>query len=331
MDAGPAAHRQTSLGRYHPLLGTNVEIRVDALAGSDDEAERLAAAAEDAVAEMVRLQGVFSVYDHGSELSRWRAGETDAVSAELHDCLAAAERWWRVSGGAFHPAAARLRTLWLAAEAAGTLPSDDALAEVVAGLSALPFAVHHGRVERTGDCSGVDLNAIAKGFIVDRAVATAARFPGVVDVLVNAGGDLRHEGDRELKVGVEDPADRGGNPAAVVALEGGALATSGSVHRGFRIAGTWYGHVLDPRTGRPVDGRPSTTVRARDATTADAAATVVNVMGWPAVEPFVADLPDVAVLTIDAAGAVLHGDGWDQSSTRSGLLAQARLRSAVRE
>src|ERR1700712_5692282 len=43
MTAGPAVHRQTSSGRYHPLLGTNVEVRVDALAGSDDEAERLGA------------------------------------------------------------------------------------------------------------------------------------------------------------------------------------------------------------------------------------------------------------------------------------------------
>src|ERR1700712_548067 len=161
MTAGPAVHRQTSSGRYHPLLGTNVEVRVDALAGSDDEAERLGAGHEDAaVQELVRLQAVFSVYDPGSELSRWRAGATDAVSGELRDCLAAAEHWWRVSGGAFHPAAARLRALWLRAEATGELPSDGELAATVADLATLPFAVREDGVERTGDCSGVDLNAI---------------------------------------------------------------------------------------------------------------------------------------------------------------------------
>ena len=311
MSAGPASYRQTSTGRYHPLLGTNVEIRVDAVAGSDDEAERLAAFAEDAaVQEMVRLQDVFSVFDPGSELSRWRAGGTDAVSEELGACLSAAARWWQVSGGAFHPASAPLRALWLAAEASGEVPADDVLSDAVAGLATLPFSVRAGRVERVGDCAGVDLNAIAKGYIVDRAVATAERLPGVVDVLVNAGGDLRHEGDRTLTVGVENPADRSGPPSAVVELSGGALATSGSVHRGFRIAGTWYGHVLDPRTGRPVDGRPSTTVRARDAMTADAVATVVNVLGWPDAETVVSDLPDVAVLTIDATGATLGRGVW---------------------
>lgn len=313
MTAGPALHRQTSLGRYHPLLGTNVEVRVDALAGSDDEAQRLAADTEDVVVEeIVRLQAVFSVYDAGSELSRWRAGAHEAVSEELRDCLAAAEHWWRVSGGAFHPAAARLRALWLRAEAAGELPSDDELAQVVADLATLPFVVRGDRIERTGDCSGVDLNAIAKGYIVDRAVTTAARSPGVVDVLVNAGGDLRHEGDRTLRVAVENPADRGGPPATVVELDGGAVATSGSVHRGFWISGTWYGHVLDPRTGRPVDGRPSTSVRAPTAMTADAVATVVNVLGWPAAAPLVTGLPDVAVLSIDAAGVMLRGGRWGE-------------------
>lgn len=311
MSVGPAEHRQNSTGRYHPLLGTNVEIRVDAVAGSDDDAERLAVNAEDAaVQEMVRLQDVFSVYDPSSELCRWRAGTTDTVSEELGTCLAAAAYWWQVSGGAFHPASAPLRALWLAAEKRGQVPADDVLADALAGLATLPYSVRAGRVEHVGDCAGVDLNAIAKGYIVDRAVATAVRLPGVVDVLVNAGGDVRHEGDRTLTVGVENPADRSGPPSAVVELSGGALATSGSVYRGFRIAGTWYGHVLDPRTGRPVDGRPSTTVRARDAMTADAVATVVNVLGWPEAETVVSDLPDVAVLTIDANGATLGRGAW---------------------
>ena len=311
VSAARPPRRQSCSGRYHPLLGTNVEIRVDAAAQSDADAQRLASDAESVtVDEMLRLQAVFSVFDPDSEVCRWRIGATDAPSPELVECLAAAEHWWKVSGGAFHPASARLRTLWLAAEADQRLPGDDELAEAVASLAALPFVVDEGQVRRTGDCTGVDLNAIAKGYIVDRAVAAAMRFPGVVDVLVNAGGDLRHEGDRELRVGVEDPADRAGAPATVVELARGALATSGSVHRGFQIAGTWYGHVLDPRAGRPVADRPSTTVRARDAMTADAVATVVNVLGWPAAGPLVADVVDVAVLSVDAAGGVLPGGGW---------------------
>ena len=116
MRTAPDLHRRTSTGRYHPLLGTNVEIRVDAASRDAGEAQRQAATAEDAaVEEMVRLQAVFSVFDADSDLCRWRSGRTDSVPAELAECLAVAEHWWMQSEGAFHPAAARLRERWLAA------------------------------------------------------------------------------------------------------------------------------------------------------------------------------------------------------------------------
>ena len=288
-----------------------MEIRVDAVAASDDGAHELAQLAEAAaLEEMLRLQAVFSVYDPDSELCRWRAGDTDDVSGDLSTCLAAAEQWWRLSGGAFHPAAGQLRALWLAADQHQRLPDEQELGEVTAGLARLPFLVDHGLVRRTGDCSGVDLNAIAKGYIVDRAVLAAATASGVVDVLVNAGGDLRHRGDRELRVGVEHPADGAGEPAAVIPLADGAVATSGSVHRGFRIAGTWYSHVLDPRTGRPVAGRPSTTIRAPDAMTADAVATIANVLDWREVENVLSTLPGMAALAVDTAGAIRRSGSW---------------------
>lgn len=273
--------RATSRGTYHPLLGTNVEIRVIAEAASEPAALAQAEAAEQAVvAEMVRLQAVFSVFDQASELCRWRAGDELEPSAELTEVLAAAEHWWRVSGGGFHPCAGALRSRWLRAEAEQRPPEDAELAELVASLAELPFHVDGSAVHRLADCSGVDLNAIAKGYIVDRGLLAARALDGVVDVLVNAGGDLRHEGDSPIRVGVENPAAPGAAPLRVIDLDCGALATSGPVHRGFEIAGTWYGHVLDPRTGRPVTGRPSTTVLADTAMTADALATVAGVLDW---------------------------------------------------
>ena len=60
-----------SRGRYHPLLGTNVDVRVTAEATSRDEAVALASRAEDAaVAEMVRLQAIFSIHEPDNKLSQ---------------------------------------------------------------------------------------------------------------------------------------------------------------------------------------------------------------------------------------------------------------------
>ncbi|MCA0294894.1 MAG: FAD:protein FMN transferase [Actinobacteria bacterium] len=308
MSTVPPPATATSRGVYHPLLGTNVEIRV-AATGSDAQA-RAEAGERAALEEMVRLQSVFSVFDPGSELSRWRAGGDHEPSAELVEVLEAAQHWWTVSGGGFHPATARLRQRWLRAEAEQRLPSDDELAGLARDLRTLPFEVADGVATRLGDCSGLDLNAIAKGYIVDRGVAVAAGGDGVVDVLVNAGGDLRHVGADPVRVGVEDPRSVGGAPIRVVELGEAAMATSGPVHRGFRIGEQWFGHVLDPRTGRPVAERPSTTVRALDAMTADALATVVGVLDWTEAVRVLRSVPGAAAITIDPAGEVRTCGSW---------------------
>ena len=301
----------TSRGTYHPLLGTNVEVRVIARAATVPAAYALAEVAETvAVNRIVHLQSVFTTYEASSELCRWRAAEIDEVSPELTEVLRAAEHWWRVSGGAFHPVTERLRGRWLRAETDGVPPSAAELAHLVVQLAALPFTVTDAGVQRVGDCTGLDLNAIAKGYIVDQAAEAAAAQPGVVDVLVNAGGDLRHIGDQSLRVGVEDPRQPGGAPLQVVEVGEGALATSGPVHRGFRVGRHWYGHVLDPRTGRPVAGRPSTTVRAPDAMTADALATVAGVLDWPTAAAIVSASPAAGCLVVDESGEVLTCGAW---------------------
>lgn len=314
MDSDQPGVPAVSRGVYHPLLGTNVEIRVTADAASPAAARALADAAEQAaLAEMVRLQSVFTVFDPDSELSRWRAGADVQPSPELVAVLEAAQHWWTVSGGAFHPATAGLRQRWLRAEAEQQVPPAEELAALAEALAVLPFRVDAGTATRLGDCSGLDLNAIAKGYIVDRGVAAAATVAGVVDVLVNAGGDLRHRGATPVRVGVEDPRAPGSPPIAVVEVRDGALATSGPVHRGFRIAGQWFGHVLDPRTGHPVVDRPSTTVLAPDAITADVLATVVGVLSWTEAVGVLAGVPAAAAISIDPAGRVSSWGDWDRA------------------
>lgn len=306
----PAPHQQTSTGVYHPLLGTNVEIRVTAAGDSPAAALAEAERAEQvALAEMVRLQSVFSVFDADSELCRWRSDPQLDPSPELVEVLAAAEHWWRLSQGAFHPAIAPLRDRWTQATRESRVPDGAELSELAATLTELPFTVVEGAVIARGDCSAVELNAIAKGYIVDRAVL-AAEAAGAESVLVNAGGDLRHLGGAPIRVGIEDPARPGGTPIRVAELGDGAIATSGPVHRGFSVEGQWFGHVLDPRTGWPVTERPSTTIKAPDAMTADALATVAGVLDLAAAATVLAAVPAVSGLSVAPDGAVTQWGAW---------------------
>jgi thiamine biosynthesis lipoprotein len=286
----------TSVSRHLGLLGTVIEVRVTAdPPGTGDRADAVV------VAEIERLQAVFNARDDTSLLRRWAAGEHGIVD-ELAQVLSLAEQWRRRSGGAFDPAVGALHAIWDRAEREDRPPDPAEL------LGARPPADPADPERRRH----VDLSAIAKGWIVDRAVAAGAAVDGVRSITVNAGGDLRHVGSGVVRVGIENPLRPYDNepPVSVVELGDAALATSGGARRGWRIQGRWYPHVLDPRTGQVVDSVASASVLAPDAATADVVATVVGVLGPLEGVEFVAALDGVACLVIDRDGAHHASGRW---------------------
>lgn len=290
---------------YEPLLGTRVDIAVQA-----DDPDAARRADERIRATIERLTGVFSVYDPHSELCRWRRGELATPGDELAGVLERAEHWYRLGAGTFHPACGALRRHWLAAEQQQRRPDPEELQELAEALRPLPFRTtrHRGRVlvERLTDCGDVDLNAIAKGHIVDRAVAAGLEDGAVHTVVVNAGGDLRHAGHGDaVPVNVEDPLRVADNvpPIDRFLLAEGAVATSGTTRRGFRIGSESFGHVIDPRTGWPVAQTISATVRAPSALVADAVATIAMVLSPPEAIAVVEHLPEaVTALLVESDG-----------------------------
>lgn len=118
--------------------------------------------------------------------------------------------------------------------------------------------------------SGIDLSGIGKGFAADR-VAERIKQLGVHDFIFELGGDLV-AGDGDWNVGLERPDPGTRAIARTLTLRGRALATSGNTHQ--------PRHIIDPRTGSPVERPPSSvTVIAADAATADAWATALFVLG----------------------------------------------------
>lgn len=291
----------------HPdLMGTHVEVTVGC------RGEDLAKAVDaSVVAEIQRLVRVFSVFESGSELSRWRNGRLANPSPELGAVLAVARDWQGRSGGRFNPLAGRLVRHWRSAEVAGAPPAADVLSAVVDAIRAPAYDLGSGRPVVVGDCADLDLNGIAKGFIVDRAM-DAGVGPDVSWLTVNAGGDLAHRGAGQVRVGIENPHRPYDNepPLTVLGLADAAVATSGRARRGFRVGGQWFGHVVDPLTGWPVTGTESATVVAGDAMTADVLATIAAVMVPEEAVEFLGELDGVEALVIDHDRGAHSTAGW---------------------
>ena len=310
---GRAAGVRVHVKTHVPLLGTVVEVRVETTE------DRVAVEADErAVAEIGRLQRVFDAFDEGSELSRWRRGDEGATSSELGELLTSALDWQRRSAGAFNPLSDVLTARWRRAEIEDRVPDADELQELAASIREPRFEVVGGRPVRTGDCAALQLNALAKGFIVDRAVAAAETAGSIVAVTVNAGGDLLHRGESTLRVGIEDPHRPYDNepPLTSVDLRDAGLATSGGSRRGFRVDGRRYGHVIDPSTGAPADGIASITVVAEDAATADAIATSAGVLTAEDALTTAGALGAAACLVVDRDGVRRADHGWHAIEVR---------------
>ncbi len=214
--------------RARPLLGTLVEVRAQ---GASATAFDVAAdAAFDAVAQ---VHALMSFHEPGSDLrriARARAGERVAVHPHTAAVLTRAQRWARVSGGAFDAGCGRraVESGWLPlpddAARPGPVPFEDAL-EVEGNA-----VIVHAPV-------WLDFGGIAKGYAVDLAVAKLRR-AGVHTGAVNAGGDLRVFGALEETVHLRSPFDAA-ELWPVAALRDSACATSasGEVVARVRIAG----------------------------------------------------------------------------------------------
>jgi len=255
---------------HENVLGTSFELKVhgvDAAAASRAEVVSLA--------EIDRLARIFSGYSPESEFSRWQRTRSERVpiSADLLSVLAASERWQRESQGAFNPGVESLTRLWKTAAAADRLPTDSDLAGAVQDLArpAWRLDAAAGTAEHLSG-TPLSLNAIAKGYIIEQASAAAFRVPGVEGVLLEIGGDLRVRGRFPHWVTITDPRNDAENaqPLAAVSVADRGLATSGGYRRGVRVRGQSFSHILDPRTGHPVQDVVGVTVLAPDAMTADA-------------------------------------------------------------
>ena len=295
------------------LLGTRVMVR---LRGEGD----LVATERAIIAEIERLEDLLSAFRPESEWCRWRRGEVASPAPEIVALLDLAAYWFERSGGAFHPTSGALHARWLRAVDEQTVPDRDEMAELAASVAHLPYRVLDGRdgrqVEPLGDCTQLDLHAIAKGWIIDRGLDVLSMFDGIIDALLDAGGDMRHVGPDAVTIGVEDPRRPFDNvpPLEQVRISNEAIASSSGARRPHRIGRQRFTHVLDPRTGWPVGEVLGTTVIAPDAATADAAATVVGVLpvveGLAFVESLSADERRVATSLLEADGTVHRSARW---------------------
>ncbi len=282
----PAVHSQTATFAG-ATMGTSYSVKVAGLPPTADQA-RIAAEIQ---ARLDRINSLMSTYDPDSELSRFNASESDnwfPVSRETAEVVAEAIRVGDLSGGALDVTVGPLVDLWSfgpTARPEGVVPSQEEIAAAMAGVGYSRLQVRSDglAVRKLSPACRVDLSAVAKGFAVDQ-VAEGLEQLGIGRYMVEVGGEVRTSGrnarGRPWQIAVEVPTTTGRGVQRIIPLGDRALATSGDYRNYFEHDGVRFCHIINPRTGRPVNHRlASVSILASTCMEADAQATALFVLG----------------------------------------------------
>ncbi len=280
---------------------------------------RLRAAGEEALNEVERLEKQLSLYQPASEISHLNAraaNESVQASPELFALLKQAKQLSEETGGAFDITIAPLVRCWGFMGGSGKSPNDDELAAARANigmhlvqLNEADFTVRFAR-------EGVmlDLGAIGKGYAVEKAGEILLE-SGVVSALIHGGTStvyaVGHPPDAESwPVAVESPkkdeaaptsADNPPSVLASIPLQDEALSVSAVWGKFFQSDGRMLGHVLDPRTGMPVEDSVLAAIVLPSATETDALSTALLVSGAASHESIFQLRPRMRTLLVSRA------------------------------
>jgi len=319
------ALRHRDDGVEHPVarrqflaMGTQITITLAA-----PESANSAAALDDAQQRISAFAQIWAPWGDGALATinqQLRANQTAPIPDDMLPLWTRALSLRARSDGAFEPRIGALVRLWGFDDVArlrSEPPAPAAVRAALSDISAAPLSLGPcaGPVDRRcyGPAPGVqwDFGAIAKGWIVDQTLAEL-RKAGFDNALVDAGGNLAvrgQHGTRPWRIGIRNPRGDGSaeHPRllATVDAHDEAVNTHGDYERYFEFAGQRYCHILDARSGMPVQGLQAVTVLHPDAAYADAAGLAVFVAGPLGWREAAARLGLEQVLVVTADGHII--------------------------
>jgi thiamine biosynthesis lipoprotein len=274
---------------------------------------------EEVFAVAAQLDERMSVYHPESDISRLNraAGQgPQPVDRQVRKILERSVAYSHLTRGSFDVTVGPLVALWQQGAERGTPPTDAEIDEARGhvGVEHLVF-YDEGTVELADPSSRLNLGGIAKGYALDR-MRRVLRKRGIRSALLNFGQSSTWAvgvppdgpGWRLLVRGPEETF------IGVIRLSNQALSVSGSLGQWVEIGGQRFGHVIDPRTGRPLQRRRQALVVAPDATEAEALSKALLILGEEEGIALVAAQHRSEGMLVDADGGQWATPGWIQAT-----------------
>lgn len=302
-----------SCSREEPVSTAEPESRTELLLGTacritiyDHPSDEAFTAAFDRIAD---IEARMSLHADTSEVAgvNRRAGIGPvAVSRDTFAVVRMALNVADLSRGAFDPTVGPLVKAW---DIGGDNPRRPPSKEIDSLLPLIGYErVHLDESSLTVELPDpgmmLDLGGIAKGYAADEAAKVLASY-GVSRAIINLGGNVLTMGDKPggtpWRIGIQNPGAERGKHVMIVELTDTSLVTSGPYERYLELDGAIYHHIIDTRTGYPVDNTIiSASIITDESFIADALSTAVYSLGLTEGMTLVDSLDGVEAVFIDS-------------------------------
>ncbi len=285
LDGDDARANGTFVKATRPAMGSYFELRIPAeTPGALDLANR-------ALDLLDSLEQQMSIYRADSELSRLnqRAYEEPVtVEPRLFDALREALQIHDQTEGAYDIATGALSRAWGFLGGSKRVPEPDTLenARERSGRQHVDLDEEKRTLRFTRHGIELDPGSFGKGYALDRIAEVIRNHWWPCSALIHGGGSSIYAFGSPTRSVLDSWPIAVRNPllpsetVAWLSLDGHGVGTSGDLYQRFESGGRTYGHILDPRTGRPhADETLSVSVVTPDAMRADALSTAFTILG----------------------------------------------------
>lgn len=270
-----------------------------------------------------QYETIFSRTSETSELYKLNHGQLpkdgDAylVSDDLAQLLRIALDYSKRSNGAFDLTIAPVSSLWDFTAENPKVPSKKEIEKALSKVGYENLVVEDNKVTFLKDGMGIDLGAIAKGYIADK-IKNYLESAGVTSAMINLGGNVLCVGEKidnsAFNIGIQKPfADRN-ETVAIMQLKDKSVVSSGVYERYFIQDEKQYHHILNPKTGYPYENDlVAVTIISDESVDGDALSTTCFALGLENGLEFINNLDGVYAAFITSDYEIHYSDGFNEA------------------
>lgn len=305
---------KTPLTRSESLLHTVVQLSI-----YHDDQEKVM---DEAIVYIKEMESLLSTNLDGSDVYRInQAAGKEAVKVDdrTFEVIEKAIETSEESDGLFDISIGAVTNLWKIGDEDARKPSDEEIQAALPYINYKDIALDkENQTVYIKKGMTLELGAISKGYIADK-VRELFESKGITTAIINLGGNVVVMGDspktqKGWNVGVQDPDQVRGATVGSVSETHDSVVTSGIYERYIEVDGVKYHHILDPKTGYPVENDISgVTVFSKTSVQGDALSTTLFLLGVEKGLAFINQMDGVEAVFIDKEHGVHLSDGLKDS------------------